>query len=593
MSAYAALQEGGIFTDDGPILYSRNSSDEEEEVPEPPVPVKKTRNTFHMNKENVIYDETYVILGLKVDESITLSGQFELIIERGAILINGVSYYHAPQKFKIIQPALSSFPVISSTQVINTDEVRDIKTDKNDHLFTSDYKSVVRLNSLTTGLENIGKYHLPFKNLFKHDEESSFSDYSFDISFQNLEAIQYDKQLVKSIDGIVDIIEPSSFITIGNKNSGKSTVLKLLINKLVEGSPVSVLDLDPGQSEYSKPYCLSITNHYEPIYGYNYHVDEDDLNYFYGFTTPQNNPDSYFTIIEHLYTYYMNNLKPRGFHLVINTPGWVKGYGKELLIRITKLINPDNLILLSSNNNDLLEGLTFKNLVVGKGYFNQSKYSPSEIRNFNKLVYFHKKGDQFLFEHHLLENSPLRISYQTNIDDTSFIGVNAVSVLNYDDNLNDLPVMLDCSIVGYYLVDNEHFQTNKSLLQSDSMVYITPHDLEKFMEYNTNVVFGGICMIHSINTVNKHFNIYFPYNEEVSKIQKSLEQGYKLLIVKGESDIPTSEILMPKLLENFQQKYKKAHKNNQQLPSLPYVSYNNKINGVWKVRRNIMRRGQQ
>lgn len=55
-------------------------------------------------------------------------------------------------------------------------------------------------------------------------------------------------------------------------------------------------------------------------------------------------------MIEELFNHYQTKFSQRN-HLIINTPGWVKGYGKELLNQITKIINPDKLILLSNNLN--------------------------------------------------------------------------------------------------------------------------------------------------------------------------------------------------------------------------------------------------
>lgn len=619
MSAYAALQGGQLFDDEDSETMIQYDKSSDEEVPEeaeqdslnqtarssiPPRPqtITCTNNNFILKPEGVL-------IGLRVNESVTVSGQFILAIERGSILINGVEYYHAPQTFKIIQPRLTNLLTISSTQVVNTDEVVDIKTEDNEHLFSSDFKAAIRIKNLSTGLEGITKYYLPFKNLFKLRDDS----YSFDVIFNIDEGILFSpKEISNIIPEPESINEPITCITVGNKNSGKSTIAKLLINKLITStSPVSLLDLDPGQSEYSNPYCLSITNHDTPIHGFNYHQDPDnDLHCYYGFSSPQSNPELYLKIIEHLFNYYSQVLQQKGHHLVINTPGWVKGFGKKLLADITKLINPQYMILLTSNitdNEDILSDLTYQQLKVIKGSFQQSKYSPMDFRIFNKLVYFHQLGKlEYDFSSHLLATSPLKISYQTSEGDTNsdsgFTGINLVSVLNNDLVLNfnwdDLYLMLDMSIVGIYLIEDEYFHANSNLINYSScgtkLPYLNGSDYNHLIEYNSLAVrYFGVALMHSINTIDKYFNIYFSPNQEINTIKNLLQNGFKLLIVKGESDIPSCEVLMPQLLEQFRRSYKKSFKTKQPLPSYPYVNFNNKINGVWKARRNVLRRNQQ
>lgn len=612
MSAYAALQGGQLFNEEEEtvIKYENSSDDESEQLLGAPVQkdpyapgIDQIKPSFSItNENNFITQKDGILIGLKVNEAVTLSGQFSLIIERGAILINGCEYYHAPQEFKIILPRLTNLPTISSTQVLNTNEVSDIKTEDNAHLFTSDFKSIIRIKNMTTGLENVGKYFQPFKNLFKLRDDN----YSFDVNFSTQEGILFNDQ----ISGLEDVHDPRSFITIGNKNSGKSTISKLLINKLINNNiPVSVLDLDPGQSEYSKPYCLSITNHYTTIHGFNYHQDlENDVQYYYGASSPQTNPQLYLRIIESLIQYYFQVLKHKGHFLIINTPGWVKGYGKQLLVEITKLINPDHLILLSSNitdNDDILQDLTFQNLQVLKGSFQQSKYSPVDFRTFNKLIHFHKIGPKsYDFTTHLLQRSPLKLPFQTEDPESSagngFNGIDLVTILNHDLDLNfnweDLTLMLDMSIVGLYFIDHEYFQSHYHLFHysSGKLPYLNSSDYSEMVEYNSTMVkFIGVGLIHSINPVNNYMNFYFPPDQDISHSKALLQEGYKLMVVKGESDIPSCEVLMPQLLEKYKKAYKKASKAKEPLPLLPYVNYNNKINGVWKVRRNVMRRGQQ
>ena len=65
--------------------------------------------------------------------------------------------------------------------------------------------------------------------------------------------------------------------------------------------------------------------------------------------------------------------------------------------QITKIINPDKLILLSNNlnqeypdNANILQDLTYQSLSIIPGVYQLSKYSAPQIRTINKLLYFHQ-----------------------------------------------------------------------------------------------------------------------------------------------------------------------------------------------------------
>lgn len=609
MSAYAALQDGDkFFDDDDEIVIKYNDSSEDEDIvlnKPSSIPLPSRDLEFTLTEDNVITNPDHIIVGLKVGESLKIIGQFKIQIQRGAVKFNSAHYYHAPQEFTIVQHNLSSAIVISSTQVVSREGIKDLCTQDNEHLFTSDYKSVVKISNLKTGLENISKYP-PFKNAFTLDDNNEvldLSEYSFDILALCRDGLKYDGYIVEEVDKIIQGLEtPSSFITVGNKNSGKSTISKLLINKLVSNSPVTVLDLDPGQSEYSKPYCISITNHFEPLFGFNYNTHAYDRHYYYGFTNPQSNPEIYKSIIQSLVNYYNKFLKQRGHHLVINSAGWVKGYGKQLLIELTQMLCPDYLFVLTPNgefNEDMTSKLIFNNTRTWKGLYIQSKYSAAGIRNFSKLAFFHRQDKlKYNLEQHLLEMSPLKVSYQSDVEE--ILGVNVVSILNYDEGLNfdieDLNLMIDSSIVGLYLIDSEYYTINKPsiVFTKGQMPYLNASNYNEFMEYESDHIrFFTVGIVHSINTLEKYINLYLPPSDNLDELKDLMTKGYKLMLIKGESDIPSSEILMPELLQLYKRKYKKNFKKKDMIPKYPYVSYHHGINGVWRIRRNVMRRNQQ
>ncbi|RLV90689.1 Polynucleotide 5'-hydroxyl-kinase GRC3 [Spathaspora sp. JA1] len=668
MSAYAALKDNSsirsIFHESGDayeedaedeVHYQANSSGEDSDFGEDRIPVQSISNShcpremgppktitwskFILTEENTVFGENYVIFGLKTGEYLVLNGQCNVTIQKGAVLFNQIHYIASNpyRSFNIVGLQSQSLPIISSTERSNTsDKSLDTKTVENEDLFTNEFKSVIKIENLSTGLENIGKYHPPFKGLLfgnENDEdiisedERMFQKYSFEIVLREkgvsalcVSKIWSDKALeLSTLASRLGSIANSTMI-IGNKNSGKSTFSKVLLNSYLlsnESSPVCYLDIDPGQSEFSPPYSISLRLVSEINFGswFPSGSTQDCHDHYFGFTSPVHLPNRYLEIIENLLRCYETRYKPKGHHLIINTPGWIKGYGKELLTIITEKINPDTLILLSSSldlegedNSDILQNLRFKSLTLLPGIYQVSKYSPSQTRVLNKLLYFHQNSPgMFDFQSHLLDKSPLKLSYETEgVNQSTFKGINAVSVLNHSVGVNfnyeDVLTLIESTLMGVYCVKEEVYETIRGSLHSKEyhqnhpyyldpsrlldLLSCTPHD-------NSNVTFMGLVMLHSLNTAQKYMNIYLPRNM-LKQFQQKLQSNFKMILIRGEGDLPSAEIFHPELVSKALNSNKQEHLSKAQT-IYPYVSFERKpkLGGVWKARRNVMRRGHK
>lgn len=67
------------------------------------------------------------------------------------------------------------------------------------------------------------------------------------------------------------ILAPKSRgIICGGKSTGKSTFVRFCVNKLLAEGPVLVIDLDPGQAEFTVAGNISATVVDKPLLGNNY-----------------------------------------------------------------------------------------------------------------------------------------------------------------------------------------------------------------------------------------------------------------------------------------------------------------------------------
>ncbi|KAG9443652.1 hypothetical protein H6P81_014992 [Aristolochia fimbriata] len=147
---------------------------------------------------------------------------------------------------------------------------------------------------------------------------------------------------------------PITFVC-GAKNSGKSTFSRHLLNTLVPRyKKVAYLDTDVGQPEFTTPGCLSI-----------HIIDEQtpDLTIlsmktperciFFGDTSSKRDPKAYLSGVYRLYDYYhteyyqsnkLRSSEKSPLPLVINTPGWVKGIGYEIIVEMLRYIQPTHVV---------------------------------------------------------------------------------------------------------------------------------------------------------------------------------------------------------------------------------------------------------
>ncbi|PKA63665.1 Polynucleotide 5'-hydroxyl-kinase NOL9 [Apostasia shenzhenica] len=148
---------------------------------------------------------------------------------------------------------------------------------------------------------------------------------------------------------------PPITVICGPKNSGKSTFSRLLLNSLLERyDKVGYLDTDVGQPEFSVPGVLSLHLLDECISDLmNNSIREFKRCCFFGDISSKRDPEAYLNYARRLYDYFIekyhhtnndNNHQKPSLPLIINTPGWVKGTGFDVLVELLRYVCPTHVI---------------------------------------------------------------------------------------------------------------------------------------------------------------------------------------------------------------------------------------------------------
>lgn len=128
----------------------------------------------------------------------------------------------------------------------------------------------------------------------------------------------------------------------GNKNTGKSTFARYLINSILSRSSKTVffLECDAGQTEFTPPGIISLSRVDKPILGPPFTHQKDPIaSLFFGNNTSKDEPSRYIRCIEEAFQFYIAHHQSEG-PLIINTQGWVKGIGLSLLADTIRLTGP-------------------------------------------------------------------------------------------------------------------------------------------------------------------------------------------------------------------------------------------------------------
>ncbi|XP_078414103.1 polynucleotide 5'-hydroxyl-kinase NOL9-like isoform X1 [Cetorhinus maximus] len=131
----------------------------------------------------------------------------------------------------------------------------------------------------------------------------------------------------------------------GRKNIGKSTFNRYLLNSLLNHVPcVEFLELDLGQTEFSPPGCMALHLVTEPVLSPPYmHQCEPHKMVYYGDVSCERDLDRYVETAKYLYAGYKKESP-----LVINTMGWIKGFGLSILVDLIRLLAPTHVVQLGS-----------------------------------------------------------------------------------------------------------------------------------------------------------------------------------------------------------------------------------------------------
>ncbi|KAL1250021.1 hypothetical protein QQF64_021026 [Cirrhinus molitorella] len=160
----------------------------------------------------------------------------------------------------------------------------------------------------------------------------------------------------------------------GGKSAGKSTFNRYLINSLLNHTvSVEYLECDLGQTEFTPPGCLSLNTVTEPLLGPPFtHLRDPEHMVYYGQADCQADIDRYLESLKSLCR-HISGESP----VIINTMGWIRGYGFQILVDLIRLFSVTHVVQLSYGIAPQCQLLTPEFLRTAHGWQTHPPTTPS------------------------------------------------------------------------------------------------------------------------------------------------------------------------------------------------------------------------
>lgn len=369
----------------------------------------------------------------------------------------------------------------------------------------------------------------------------------------------------------------------GPKGAGKSTFSKLLTNRLLtcnssaasnangrQISGIAVLDLDPGQPEYTPVGILSLVHVTKPNLGSPFsHVCLNDASYkvvrchSLAASSPAFSPDLFLDCANDLYDTYKRTL--RNCPLIINTPGWILGTGLDLLSEAISRFAPAHVIYMSQDGPaeavEILEAATRRSFsTLPSQQTDVSIRTAAHLRAMQAMSYFHLSRTraagsadlgQSWHARPLTSLRPWQIRY-TGGDSAGISGI-----LSYD--YQAPPHLIGDAINGMILavveIEDEQaldkirgamgdsVETRSTGPGDASYMSFSQEGLPVFLnaragtldpQYSRTI---GLLLVRGIDTASKMLQVITPM--PIADIEGVRGRGHRIVLVHGKFDTPT------------------------------------------------------
>ncbi|KAM8830247.1 polynucleotide 5'-hydroxyl-kinase NOL9 isoform 1-T1 [Synchiropus picturatus] len=336
--------------------------------------------------------KNHAVLVMQKDQTLCFRGKCFLTCLYGRVEVMGFTIEEGQESYPVLSPA--SHCPLTITALRNSDNSRDPSTEVGPilqkYLPTASCKRLLRrvksnsslilLEPMVTPLTRFLSSFPGFNELFS-PTMSELMSAVLDTPLNGLgmvpllstvHGLKLSQSCREALDSVVsacrgDMDGCAVILVCGAKNVGKSTYIRVLLNTLLNHTTsVDYLEGDLGQTEFTPSGCLSMTTVREPLLGPPFtHQRTPDHMVYYGETSCEKDLDRYLECLKSLWSQRPQN---RETPIIINTMGWVKGFGFQLLVDMIRFFPVTHVVQLSHGGVTQCPALTPGFLRMAQGF---------------------------------------------------------------------------------------------------------------------------------------------------------------------------------------------------------------------------------
>uniref|UniRef100_A0A8C2WWB9 Polynucleotide 5'-hydroxyl-kinase NOL9 n=1 Tax=Cyclopterus lumpus TaxID=8103 RepID=A0A8C2WWB9_CYCLU len=311
--------------------------------------------------------QNHAVLVMQKDQTLCFRGKCLLTCLYGRVEVMGFTIEEGQQSYPLFSPA--SHCPLTIRALESSDQTRDETTEALPILRkylqlvswkkllkkVTSHSSIVLLEPMETPLTRFLSSFTDLSELFS-PPMSELMSAVLDTPLNGLgmiplgkavEGLEMSKSYRDGLNMVVREMDGCAVILVcGTKNVGKSTFIRTLINNLLNHTAsVDYLEGDLGQTEFTPAGCLSLSTVRGPLLGPPFtHQCTPEHMIYYGHPSCETDLERY---LESLKSLWCRRSRSRATPIIINTMGWVKGFGFQLLVDMIRFLPVSHVIQLS------------------------------------------------------------------------------------------------------------------------------------------------------------------------------------------------------------------------------------------------------
>lgn len=337
-------------------------------------------------------------------------------------------------------------------------------------------------------------------------------------------------------------VKPSTrIVVIGGKNVGKSGLCQFLINKNIEKfKKILLIDLDIGQPIYSSSQTISATVISKPIIGPGYlSNNHPDKSFVYGDKSIMIAPFKYVRCVHQLMEFCDANPEYQNIPWLINTMGYQKGFGLQLVCLLTRILQPTDVVQVQHG----IKSYNFSKIVTEK-IVNELPFSffdDDDIAGVPEEAFFTTHVLDSIVNNREDNSVSKWISNSSDKRKLSMLAQLGNLLKGNQTSLNDVtPFVAPMNKIKMVVFDEEYDQRqdfNMDLVNGN-LVYLCRSDDTLPLNSNSILECYGVGIVRGIDKINGKIFLLLPQVDDVDKLQSNVN-----VLAIGNIPLP-SEVLL-------------------------------------------------